>query len=69
MTDRPAAHEGDALASPRTAADLCGVPTRLVVDLIRDGIIPTTTIRGRAYVSLADVARAIRSGVTNDLRP
>lgn len=52
----------DALVSARVAADLCGVPTRRVLELISSKALRLVRIQGREFVSLNAVERMVGEG-------
>ncbi len=58
MTTHP---DHDALATPRVAADLCGVPTRMVLNFVEAGTVALVPIRALRLVSLRAVERAIEA--------
>jgi hypothetical protein len=47
------------LASPRVAADLAGVPTVKVLDLINRKAVRVTRIRGKAFVDIDQIERVL----------
>ena len=51
--------EHDIYASPRVAADLCGIPTGRVLTLLASKAIRPVVIQGQRVVSLREVERSI----------
>ena len=56
----------DAFVSARVAADLCGIPTRWVLDLIARKAVRLVKIQGHELVSLDAVEKALGQGVNHD---
>jgi hypothetical protein len=65
----PTPQPDDALARPRAAADLTGVPLPRLLSLVTSGVVRSERIKGEAFVSLVEVERAAIEGARGGDRP